>query len=133
MAHTGSRSKKPTIVLSTAAMLSTAIALLAGGTARADQASSHVALAVTCGDGSLSADWYFDSSHYNPNACAKCQEAGARLEATGIWRAYCKRRYNPAGTLTRVDLYRYCVGCRSTEAALTTEPSLQRVSRPVPA
>ncbi|MEV4019229.1 hypothetical protein AB0J35_52980 [Nonomuraea angiospora] len=122
MAHTGSRSKKPTIVLSTAAMLGTAIALLTGGTASADQASSGMALAVTCGDGSLSADWYFDSSHYNPNACAKCQEAGARLEATGIWRAYCKRRYNPAGTLTRVDLYRFCVGCRSTEAARAERP-----------
>ncbi|MEU6785477.1 hypothetical protein ABZ912_40340 [Nonomuraea angiospora] len=131
MAHTGSRSRKPTIVLSTAALLSTAIALLAGGTASADQASTGVALAVTCGDGSLSADWYFDSSHYNPNACAKCQEAGARLEATGFWRAYCKRRYNPAGTLTRVDLYRFCVACRSPEAALTTGPSLRSVSRPV--
>ncbi|MFI7131392.1 hypothetical protein ACIBQ1_37310 [Nonomuraea sp. NPDC050153] len=118
MAHTGSRSRKPSIVLSTAVLLGTALALMTGGPASADQALSGAALAVTCGDGSLSADWYFDSSHHNPNACAKCQEAGARLEATGIWRAYCKRRYNPAGTLTRVDLYRFCVGCRSTEAAI---------------
>ncbi|MFI6742568.1 hypothetical protein ACIBI9_57535 [Nonomuraea sp. NPDC050451] len=122
MAHTGSRLKKPGIVLSTAAMLGTAVALLTGGTASADQASSSVALAVTCGDSALSADWYFNSSHYNPNACAKCQEAGARLEATGSWRAYCKRRYNPAGTLTRVDLYRFCVACRSTEAARVERP-----------
>ncbi|WP_431917606.1 hypothetical protein [Nonomuraea jabiensis] len=122
MAHTGSRSKRSVIILSTAAMLGTAIALVTGGTANAGQASSGMALAVTCGDGSLSADWYFDSSHYNPNACAKCQEAGARLEATGYWRAYCKRRYNPAGTLTRVDLYRFCVACRSTEAALAERP-----------
>ncbi|MGW0203920.1 hypothetical protein [Nonomuraea sp. NPDC003201] len=131
MAHTGSHSRKPTIVLSTAAMLGTAVALLTGGTASAEQASTSVALAVTCGDGSLSADWYFDSSHYNPNACAKCQEAGARLEATGFWRAYCKRRYNPAGTLTRVDLYRFCVACRSPEAALAAGPSLRSVSRSV--
>ncbi|MBB5783030.1 hypothetical protein [Nonomuraea jabiensis] len=119
MAHT---LRKPAIVLSTAAMLGTAIALVTGGTASADQASSGMALAVTCGDGSLSGDWYFESSHYNPNACAKCQEAGARLEATGYWRAYCKRRYNPAGTLTRVDLYRFCLACRSTEAARAERP-----------
>ncbi|MBE1583863.1 hypothetical protein ACFPOI_34035 [Nonomuraea angiospora] len=130
MAHKGSHLRKPTIVLSTAAMLGTAVALLTGGTASAGQASSGMALAVTCGDGSLSADWYFDSSHYNPSACAKCQEAGARLEATGLWRAYCKRRYNQAGTLTRVDLYRFCLACRSAEAALAAGPSPWRLSRP---
>jgi hypothetical protein len=117
VARTGSRSRKPGIMLGTAAMLGAAITLLAGGTASADQATSGVALAVTCGDSALSGDWYFESSHNNPNACGKCQVAGAVLEATGNWRAYCKRRYNPAGTLTRVDLYRFCLVCRSAEAA----------------
>ena len=111
MEHAGSRLKKPSI------MLGAAVTLLTGGTASADQAMSGVALAVSCGDSALSGDWYFESSHNNPNACGKCQEAGAKLEATGNWRAYCKRRYNPAGTLTRVDLYRFCLVCRSAEAA----------------
>ncbi|MFC5835160.1 hypothetical protein [Nonomuraea insulae] len=117
MTRTGTRSRKPGVWLGTAAMLSTAITLLTGGAASAEQARSGVALAVTCGDSALSGNWYFESSHNNPNACAKCQEAGAVLEASGNWRAYCKRRYNPAGTLTRVDLYRFCLVCRSTEAA----------------
>ncbi|GAA3168024.1 hypothetical protein GCM10020001_112310 [Nonomuraea salmonea] len=83
---------------------------------------SRSSLAVACGDGPYSGGYYYDSSYNNPNACLKCQTAGAILEATGNWRAYCKRRYNPAGTLTRVDLYRYCLACRGPETAATDRP-----------
>ncbi|MEV4804383.1 hypothetical protein AB0K18_30645 [Nonomuraea sp. NPDC049421] len=41
---------------------------------------------------------------------------------TGNWRACCKRRYNPAGTLTRVDLHRYCLACRSPETPAAGRP-----------
>ncbi|TMR97886.1 hypothetical protein [Nonomuraea basaltis] len=124
MASTGSRLKKPGVALGTAAMLGTAVVLIMGGTANASagQARSDAALAVPCGDGPYSGGYYYDSSHSNPNACGKCQDAGADLEATGRWRAYCKKRYNPAGTLTRVDLYRYCLACRSVEAARVERP-----------
>jgi hypothetical protein len=119
MASRGTRVTKTGVVLGAAAMLGTALVLLTGGAASAStgQARSGAALAVSCGDGPYSGGYYYDSSYSNPNACAKCQEVGAKMEATGNWRTYCKKRYNPAGTLTRVELYRYCLVCRSTEAA----------------
>ncbi|MFI9550495.1 hypothetical protein [Nonomuraea endophytica] len=92
--------------------------------ASADQVRQSAALAVPCGNGPYSGGYYYDSSYSNPNACGKCQTAGARLEATGRWRAYCKMRYNPAGTLTRVDLYRFCVACRSAEEGLVERERL---------
>ncbi|TDD02063.1 hypothetical protein E1292_24455 [Nonomuraea deserti] len=111
--------KRASVLLGTAAMLGAAVSVLTSGAASAGAGQARVAaaLAVACGDGPYSGGYYFDSSYYNPDACGKCQTAGARLEATGHWRAYCKKRYNPAGTITRVDLLRYCVACRGDEAA----------------
>jgi hypothetical protein len=111
--------KRAGVVLGAAALLSTAVTLPTSASASAGtgQTRSVAALAVACGDGPYSGGYYYDSSYYNPNACGKCQTAGAQLEATGNWRAYCKKRYNLAGTLTRVDLYRYCLACLRTEAA----------------
>ncbi|PRX67682.1 hypothetical protein B0I32_104439 [Nonomuraea fuscirosea] len=135
MAFTRSTGRRPVVVLGAAAVLGTVVTLLTGGSAAAGASTSTsttagaststsvaVALAVACSDGSIPRDYYFDSSYNNPNACLKCQAAGAVLEATGNWRAFCKRRYNPAGTLTRVDLYRFCLVCRSPEAVRADRP-----------
>ncbi|WP_326643462.1 hypothetical protein OIE67_22655 [Nonomuraea fuscirosea] len=129
MAFTRSTGRRPVVVLGAAAVLGTVVTLLTGGSAAASASTSTstgtsaaVALAVACSDGSIPRDYYFDSSYNNPNACLKCQAAGAVLEATGNWRAFCKRRYNPAGTLTRVDLYRFCLVCRSPEAVRAGRP-----------
>ncbi|MEV5896506.1 hypothetical protein [Nonomuraea fuscirosea] len=128
MAITRSTGRRP-VVLGAAAVLGTVVTLLTGASAAAGASTSTgtstsaaVALAVACSDGSIPRDYYFDSSYNNPNACLKCQAAGAVLEATGNWRAFCKRRYNPAGTLTRVDLYRFCLVCRSPEAVRAGRP-----------
>ncbi|MEV0315040.1 hypothetical protein [Nonomuraea fuscirosea] len=145
MAFTRSTGRRPVVVLGAAAVLGMVVTLLTGGSAAAGAStgtsttvgaststrttagartstSVAVALAVACSDGSIPRDYYFDSSYNNPNACLKCQAAGAVLEATGNWRAFCKRRYNPAGTLTRVDLYRFCLVCRSPEAVRADRP-----------
>ncbi|MEV5501447.1 hypothetical protein AB0M50_39245 [Nonomuraea fuscirosea] len=129
MAFTRSTGRRPVVVLGATAVLGTVVTLLTGGSAAASASTSTstgtsaaVALAVACSDGSIPRDYYFDSSYNNPNACLKCQAAGAVLEATGNWRAFCKRRYNPAGTLTRVDLYRFCLVCRSPEAVRAGRP-----------
>ncbi|MFI7232503.1 hypothetical protein ACIBO5_55725 [Nonomuraea angiospora] len=113
--------KRASVLLTTAAVLGAAASSLTGGaasagTGQAQVAADPVAPAAACGDGATSGYEYV-SSHYNPYACSKCQFEGAALEATGKWRAYCKKRYNQAGTLTRVDLYRRCLICRDAEAA----------------
>ena len=113
MAHTGSRLRRTGVVLGTAALLGTAVTLMTSGSAAAGTGQATASAAVACGDGPYSGGYYYDSSYNNPNACAKCQEAGLKMEATGNWRTYCKKRYNPAGTLTRVELYRYCLVCRT--------------------
>ncbi|MEV4178208.1 hypothetical protein [Nonomuraea sp. NPDC049709] len=100
------------------------LVLLTGGTASASASPVQpgVSPAAACGDGPYSGGYYYDSSYNNPHACTKCQLEGARLEATGNWFAYCKKRYNPAGTLTRVDLLIYCRVCRSGQAARIEHP-----------
>ncbi len=129
MAITGKTGRRPVVILGAAAVLGTVVTLLTGGSAGASTStgtsagtSGTAALAVACSDSAVPRDYYFDTSYNNPNACLKCQTAGAALEATGNWRAFCKRRYNPAGTLTRVDLYRFCLVCRSPEAVRAGRP-----------
>ncbi|WP_433377826.1 hypothetical protein [Streptosporangium sp. CA-115845] len=69
--------------------------------------------AVTCGSSRPPGGYYYDSTYANPNACLKCQSAGAFYEATGKWRAYCRRVNNSNGAVAWADLHLFCVACRS--------------------
>ncbi|MBF8185515.1 hypothetical protein ITP53_07140 [Nonomuraea sp. K274] len=117
MAYTGLRLKKSAVVLSAAVMP------LAGGaaSASASQAQSGPAPTVAC----LAAPppgvgWWKDSEYLNPEACLKCTSAGAFWESTGEYNAYCRRVNNPAGTITRADLYLSCKRCRNAEPSRRT-------------
>ncbi|TCC47808.1 hypothetical protein E0H75_23980 [Kribbella capetownensis] len=59
-----------------------------------------------------SGNFYRDVRYSQPNACHKCQEAGAAYEATGKWDAHCQNILNPAGTVTAVQLWLRCLACR---------------------
>ena len=59
-----------------------------------------------------------DVRYSQPNACGKCQAAGALYELHGKWDAHCQNLLNPAGTVTAVQLWLRCIACRSTTAIL---------------
>lgn len=113
----GSQIRKTGIVLG---ML---LALITGGAASASPvlaqqptAASNPSFAVTCGGGWPPRNSYeYHSSYDSPNACLKCTAAGAIYEATGKWLAYCWKVYS-GGQIAWVDLYLFCVACRSADA-----------------
>jgi hypothetical protein len=93
---------------------------IAGGVAGASPvpaqqstATLSASFAVTCGSSRPASGYYYDSTYANPNACLKCQSAGAIYEVTGKWRAYCRRVNNSNGAVAWADLYLFCVACRS--------------------
>ncbi|HEX4817173.1 MAG TPA: hypothetical protein VFV66_30900 [Nonomuraea sp.] len=111
MGHWRSRFAKTGVVVGLAGVLGTAVALLPS-----TAADASATLAVACADGRPpSPSYYYDSTYYNPDACLKCTSAGGFYEATGKYRAYCKKIYNGAGTLHVVYLYLYCLACRDAE------------------
>lgn len=104
----------------------TAVALVAGGLVGSGPAVAQAAdvapMVVNCVDaGPPSPNFYRDTRHLNPNACGKCRDRGESLERTGRWDAHCQNRYNPAGTLTAVQLWLRCVACRPVTTAAMPE------------
>jgi hypothetical protein len=50
-------------------------------------------------------------TYYNPNACKKCELAGAAIEALGGLKAYCLKGTN----WNFAELWTFCVACREGE------------------
>jgi len=71
-----------------------------------------------------SGSFYRDVRYSQPNACLKCQAAGAAYEALGKFDAHCQNLLNPAGTVTAVQLWLRCIACRTAPAFVGVDPEL---------
>ncbi len=94
-------------------LLASSVAIAGPVLAQQSTAPLTASSAVTCGSSRPPDGYYYDSSYANPNACLKCQSAGAIYEVTGKWRAYCRRVNNSNGAVAWADLYLFCVACRN--------------------
>jgi len=111
------------LIRKTAVVLGVSVVVVVGGLANAGQAQAQPA-AVAIAPAAVPAcvdslpptgGFYRDVRYYNPNACGKCQAAGASYEALGKWDAHCQNIYNQAGTLHAVQLYLRCIACRNEQ------------------
>ena len=121
-------------VRKTCVLLSASVALVVGGVANTGSASAQPATTSESGLAAATAGplaippcvtrlpptggFLRDVRYSQPNACRKCQEAGAYYESRGKWDAHCQNILNPAGTVTAVQLWPRCIACRSTAPAL---------------
>lgn len=82
--------------------------------ARAEPATAGFAPAVSCSISLPPSGSFLEATYSQPNACGKCVAAGSAYEATGNYRAYC-RNLRDGGTVVVVQLWLFCVVCRSGE------------------
>ena len=128
------RSGAKEMVMRVGVLLGMSVTLFAGGIANSGPVMAHPTattenepvaanpLAETtplatpaCVDaGPPSSGFFRDARYSQPNACRKCQAAGAAYEITGKYDAHCQNILNQAGTVTAVQLWLRCVACRST-------------------
>lgn len=85
-----------------------------GVQARAEPATAGFAPAVSCSISLPPSGSFLEATYAQPNACGKCVAAGSAYEATGNYRAYC-RNLRDGGTVVAVQLWLFCVVCRSGE------------------
>jgi len=81
---------------------------------RAEPATAGFAPAVSCSISLPPSGSFLEATYSQPNACGKCVAAGSAYEATGNYRAYC-RNLRDGGTVVAVQLWLFCVVCRSGE------------------
>lgn len=95
------------------------LALAAGALTNAGPASAEVTpqAVPSCVTALPPTGGFYRHVRYSqPNACRKCQEAGAYYESRGKFDAHCQNLLNPAGTVTAVQLWLRCIACRDFRA-----------------